>query len=33
MVKAVYDNLSGKKITNYAVGIKDDVQGKSLDYD
>jgi pyruvate-ferredoxin/flavodoxin oxidoreductase len=33
MVKAVFENLSGKKIANYAVGIKDDVQGKSLDYD
>jgi pyruvate-ferredoxin/flavodoxin oxidoreductase len=33
MVKAVFDNLSGKKIPNFIVGIKDDVQGKSLDYD
>jgi len=33
MVKAVYENLSGKKIDNYAVGLKDDVLGKSLDYD
>jgi pyruvate-ferredoxin/flavodoxin oxidoreductase len=33
MVKAVFDNLSGKKLTDFAVGIKDDVQGKSLDYD
>ncbi|MDR1973039.1 MAG: pyruvate:ferredoxin (flavodoxin) oxidoreductase [Treponema sp.] len=33
MVKAVFDNLSGKKITNFVVGIKDDVLGKSLDYD
>ncbi|MDR3276066.1 MAG: pyruvate:ferredoxin (flavodoxin) oxidoreductase [Treponema sp.] len=33
MVKAVFDNLSGKKIGSFAVGIKDDVQGKSLDYD
>ncbi|MCL2140031.1 MAG: pyruvate:ferredoxin (flavodoxin) oxidoreductase, partial [Treponema sp.] len=33
MVKAVFDNLSGKKIASFVVGIKDDVQGKSLDYD
>jgi pyruvate-ferredoxin/flavodoxin oxidoreductase len=33
MVKAVYENLSGKKIANFIVGIHDDVQGKSLDYD
>jgi pyruvate-ferredoxin/flavodoxin oxidoreductase len=33
MVKAVFDNLSGKKIPNFVVGIKDDVLGKSLDYD
>ncbi|MCL2215157.1 MAG: pyruvate:ferredoxin (flavodoxin) oxidoreductase [Treponema sp.] len=33
MVKAVYDNLSGKKTANFIVGIKDDVLGKSLDYD
>jgi pyruvate-ferredoxin/flavodoxin oxidoreductase len=33
MVKAVYENLSGKKIANFIVGIKDDVLGKSLDYD
>ncbi|MDR1318525.1 MAG: pyruvate:ferredoxin (flavodoxin) oxidoreductase, partial [Treponema sp.] len=33
MVKAVFENLSGKKIANFAVGIKDDVLGKSLDYD
>jgi pyruvate-ferredoxin/flavodoxin oxidoreductase len=33
MVKAVFDNLSGKKIANFVVGIKDDVLGKSLDYD
>jgi pyruvate-ferredoxin/flavodoxin oxidoreductase len=33
MVKAVFDNLSGKKIPNFIVGINDDVQGKSLDYD
>ncbi|MDR2618232.1 MAG: pyruvate:ferredoxin (flavodoxin) oxidoreductase [Treponema sp.] len=33
MVKAVFDNLSGKKISNFVVGIKDDLLGKSLDYD
>jgi len=33
MAKAVFDNLSGKKIANFIVGIKDDVLGKSLDYD
>ena len=33
MVKAVYDNLSGKKTANFIVGINDDVLGKSLDYD
>ena len=33
MAKAVYDNLSGKKISNFIVGIKDDVLGKSLEYD
>ncbi|MDR2402953.1 MAG: pyruvate:ferredoxin (flavodoxin) oxidoreductase [Spirochaetaceae bacterium] len=33
MVKAVFDNLSGKKIANFVVGIRDDVLGKSLDYD
>ena len=33
MVKAVFDNLSGKKIANFIVGIKDDVLGKSLEYD
>ncbi|MDR1443418.1 MAG: pyruvate:ferredoxin (flavodoxin) oxidoreductase, partial [Treponema sp.] len=33
MVKAVFDNLSGKKVANFVVGIKDDVLGKSLDYD
>ncbi|WP_461257450.1 hypothetical protein, partial [Treponema sp. R80B11-R83G3] len=32
MAKAVFDNLSGKKIANFIVGIKDDVLGKSLDY-
>jgi pyruvate-ferredoxin/flavodoxin oxidoreductase len=33
MVKAVYDNLSGKKLNHFIVGIDDDVQGKSLAYD
>ncbi|MDR1253061.1 MAG: pyruvate:ferredoxin (flavodoxin) oxidoreductase [Treponema sp.] len=33
MVKAVYDNLSGKQMENFVVGIKDDALGKSLDYD
>jgi pyruvate-ferredoxin/flavodoxin oxidoreductase len=33
MVKAVFDNLSGKKIANFIVGINDDVQHKSLEYD
>ncbi|MDR2661955.1 MAG: pyruvate:ferredoxin (flavodoxin) oxidoreductase, partial [Treponema sp.] len=33
MVKAVFDNLSGKKIPGFVVGIKDDLLGKSLDYD
>ena len=33
MVKAVFDNLSGNKITNFVVGINDDIQHKSLTYD
>ncbi|MDR0527047.1 MAG: pyruvate:ferredoxin (flavodoxin) oxidoreductase, partial [Spirochaetaceae bacterium] len=33
MVKAVFDNSSGKKLRNFIVGIKDDVLGESLDYD
>ncbi len=33
MVRAIYENLSGKKIANFIVGINDDVLGKSLDYD
>ncbi|MDR1596119.1 MAG: pyruvate:ferredoxin (flavodoxin) oxidoreductase [Treponema sp.] len=33
MVKAVFDNLSGKKIPKFAVGIKDDILGQSLDLD
>ncbi|MDR2193718.1 MAG: pyruvate:ferredoxin (flavodoxin) oxidoreductase [Treponema sp.] len=32
-VKAVFDNLSGKKTGNFVVGIEDDVLGKSLPYD
>ncbi|MDR2516916.1 MAG: pyruvate:ferredoxin (flavodoxin) oxidoreductase [Spirochaetaceae bacterium] len=33
MVKAVFDNLAGRQISGFTVGIKDDVQGKSLDHD
>jgi len=33
MVKAVFDNLSGKKVNHFIVGINDDIQGKSLEYD
>ncbi|MDR2094006.1 MAG: pyruvate:ferredoxin (flavodoxin) oxidoreductase [Treponema sp.] len=33
MVKAVFDNLSGKKIAGFMVGVEDDIQGKSLAYD
>jgi len=33
MVKGIYENLTGKKIANFIVGIKDDVLGKSIDYD
>jgi len=33
MVKAVFDNLSGKKVQGFVVGIKDDVSGNSLEYD
>ncbi|GHT73347.1 pyruvate-flavodoxin oxidoreductase [Spirochaetia bacterium] len=33
MAKAVFDNLSGKKINKFVVGINDDILGKSLDYD
>ncbi|MCL2194229.1 MAG: pyruvate:ferredoxin (flavodoxin) oxidoreductase, partial [Treponema sp.] len=33
MVKAVFDNLSGEKKANFIVGIRDDVQNKSLDFD
>ncbi|MBQ5781027.1 MAG: pyruvate:ferredoxin (flavodoxin) oxidoreductase [Spirochaetaceae bacterium] len=33
MVKAVFDNLKGKKMSHFSVGIKDDVLGESLEYD
>ncbi|MDR1867831.1 MAG: pyruvate:ferredoxin (flavodoxin) oxidoreductase [Treponema sp.] len=33
MVKAVFENLSTKKLSNFIVGINDDVLGKSLAYD
>ncbi|AEF85774.1 pyruvate:ferredoxin (flavodoxin) oxidoreductase [Treponema primitia ZAS-2] len=33
MVKAVFDNLSGKKIPKFIVGINDDILGQSLAYD
>ncbi|MDR0289855.1 MAG: pyruvate:ferredoxin (flavodoxin) oxidoreductase [Treponema sp.] len=33
MVISIFENLSGKKIPNFVVGIKDDVLGSSLDYD
>ena len=33
MVKAVFDNLGGKNIAHFIVGITDDVLGTSLDYD
>jgi len=33
MVKAVFENLSGKKIAGFMVGVEDDLQGKSLEYD
>jgi len=33
MVKAVLDNLAGKKMNHFVVGINEDVQGKSLAYD
>jgi len=33
MAKAVFDNLSGKKIHNFVVGINDDVSKNSLDHD
>ncbi|MCL1815613.1 MAG: pyruvate:ferredoxin (flavodoxin) oxidoreductase [Treponema sp.] len=33
MVKAVFENLSGKKMARFMVGVKDDIQGKSLDWD
>jgi len=33
MVKGVFENLTGKKIANFIVGINDDVEHKSIDYD
>ncbi len=33
MVKAVFDNLSGKKLNHFIIGINDDVLGQSLAYD
>ena len=33
MVKAAFDNLSGKQIESFIVGVKDDIQGKSVEYD
>jgi pyruvate-ferredoxin/flavodoxin oxidoreductase len=33
MAKAVFDNMAGKKVNHFVVGIKDDVLGSSLDYD
>ncbi|MFP3043909.1 pyruvate:ferredoxin (flavodoxin) oxidoreductase [Treponema primitia] len=33
MVKAVFDNLSGKKTPNFIVGINDDVLSQSIDFD
>lgn len=33
MVKGVFDNLSGKKLNHFAVGINDDVLGQSIAYD
>ncbi|MDR1507967.1 MAG: pyruvate:ferredoxin (flavodoxin) oxidoreductase [Treponema sp.] len=33
MVKAVFDNLGGKKTAGFIVGVEDDIQGKSLSYD
>ncbi|MDR2072836.1 MAG: pyruvate:ferredoxin (flavodoxin) oxidoreductase, partial [Spirochaetaceae bacterium] len=33
MVKAVFENLTGKKVAGFMVGVTDDIQGKSLDYD
>jgi pyruvate-ferredoxin/flavodoxin oxidoreductase len=33
MVKAVFDNLAGKKTRNFIIGINDDVLGQSLPYD
>ena len=33
MVKGIFDNLSGKKLNHFAVGINDDVLGQSIAYD
>ena len=33
MVKGIFDNLSGKKMNHFIVGINDDVLGQSIDYD
>ncbi|GMO44320.1 MAG: pyruvate:ferredoxin (flavodoxin) oxidoreductase [Termitinemataceae bacterium] len=33
MVRGVFDNLSGKKVNKFIVGINDDVLGQSIDYD
>ncbi len=33
MIKAVYDNLNGKRVNNFTIGINDDVTSLSLDYD
>ncbi|MDR2601963.1 MAG: pyruvate:ferredoxin (flavodoxin) oxidoreductase [Spirochaetaceae bacterium] len=33
MVKAVFENLSGKKVNHFIVGVKDDILGESLEYD
>ncbi|WP_175608224.1 pyruvate:ferredoxin (flavodoxin) oxidoreductase, partial [Treponema pallidum] len=33
MAKGVFDNLSGKKIPNFSVGIEDDVTFSSVDFD
>ena len=33
MIKAVYDNLNGKRINNFTIGINDDVTNLSLNYD
>ncbi len=33
MVKGIFDNLSGKKMNHFIVGIEDDVLGQSIAYD